>query len=155
MPLATLIERGQVKDLDLSGFVAVEATSLVSEVLEQMRSGDYSTALITEGDRLAGIFTERDILHKITTQPARLDSTVREWMTPNPDTVNPETNLLDALRLMNRGHYRDLPVVDGAGRLLGNVTDDSILWYLADRLQAEVINLPPDPDQVPKAPEGA
>ena len=47
---------------------------------------------------------------------------VREWMTPNPVTVNPTDTLPEAVQLMKSGGFRRLPVMEG-GKLVGIVTD--------------------------------
>lgn len=46
--------------------------------------------------------------------------TVVRVMTPNPDTASPNTTVLDALKLMNEGHYLNLPVLDN-GIVVGMV----------------------------------
>ena len=56
---------------------------------------------------------------------------------------------------MNSGHFRDIPVVDARGQVLGNLTDNAVARYLCEGLQAEVMNLPPDPNQVHRTVEGA
>lgn len=53
---------------------------------------------------------------------------VRELMTPNPVTVNPDTSVPAALRLMRERKVRRLPVVDSHGRLVGIVSDKDLLW---------------------------
>lgn len=68
---------------------------------------------VLAGGRLIGIFSERDILKKVVAAGRDPDTiTVAEAMTPNPQTVGPETSLTDALALMTDGHFRHLPVVD-------------------------------------------
>lgn len=52
---------------------------------------------------------------------------VREFMTPNPVTISPDTSLPDALRLMNERKVRRLPVIDSRGRLVGIVSDRDLL----------------------------
>jgi acetoin utilization protein AcuB len=53
---------------------------------------------------------------------------VRELMTPNPATVQPDTPVTNALRLMREHKVRRLPVVDGHGRLVGIVSDKDLLY---------------------------
>lgn len=53
---------------------------------------------------------------------------VRELMTPNPVTIQPDTSVPDALRLMRERKVRRLPVVDSHGRLVGIVSDKDLLW---------------------------
>ena len=155
MRLNEEIRSGLVGHLDLHSYVATDTSTPVRQVLELMRHSDRTTALITENGQLVGIFTERDVLRKIVSRPNALDQPVEAFMTPNPKVVGPDVNLVGALRRMNEGHFRDLPVTGPDGKILGNLTDNEVVRHLADRLQAEVINLPPDPNQVPKTVEGA
>ena len=144
-----------VRHLDLGDYVTAEQALAVREVMVRMRRCDTSTALITDGGRLSGIFTERDVLLKVVHRPEAWDTPVSQFMTAAPVSVDPAAAVAEALHLMNEGHFRDLPVVDADGHILGNLTDNAIVDHLCDHLQAEVINLPPVPDQVPKTVEGA
>jgi CBS domain-containing protein len=142
--------------MDLTEYVLAEEGLPVGEVVRRMRTCRCSTALITGPDgSLAGIFTERDVLHKAVTHPANWPLPVRELMTPDPVALGPRASVRAALRQMTEGHFRDLPVVGEDGKILGNLTDNAIVRHLADHLQAEVLNLPPDPDQTPDTVEGA
>ncbi len=145
----------RVSHLDLSRYTAVETGTPVSQVLRLMREQRRNCVLITDAGRLAGIFTERDVLRKIVQAPETWSRPVDEFMTPNPDTVRPDDQVARALELMNAGHYRNVPVVDDQGRLVGNVTHYAIIAFLSDRFPEEIYNLPPEPYQVPKAPAGA
>jgi CBS domain-containing protein len=51
---------------------------------------------------------------------------VKERMTRNPITVTPEEALKDAVRKMERGHFRHLPVVDNDGKLIGMLSDRDV-----------------------------
>jgi CBS domain-containing protein len=155
MSIVNEIQRGVVGHLDLQGYVQADASAPVAEVLRLMCRYDRTTALITRDDRIAGIFTERDVLKKIAGREEVLDRPVSEFMTPDPTVIGPEANILSAVRVMNEGHFRDIPVVNAEGKILGNLTDNAIVSRLADRLQAEVINLPPDPNQIVKTVDGA
>ncbi len=118
------------------------------------RAERNSVCLVTANDRLAGIFTERDILRKVVDTPSRLDAPVDEIMTSEPITVGPEASTATALQLMNDHHIRNLPVVSGNGTIIGNMTHQSIINYLAARYPIEVLNLPPDLERFPRKPEG-
>jgi len=155
MSVIAHIKSGQVGHLDLEGYVTADDGTLVRDLLVQMRRFDRTTALLTREGRLSGIFTERDVLQQVLTQPETLDRPVRELMTAGPTMLHPGETVLEALRKMNEGHFRDLPVVSAEGKILGNLTDNAIVRFIADHMPAEVLNLPPDPDQVPRTPEGA
>jgi CBS domain-containing protein len=144
-----------VTHLDLSVFTTAESGEPVRTVLERMRRAGHGCALVRQRGRLVGIFTERDALQKVVDRPETWEGPVDAVMTAGPDTVAPNDPVATALRFMNRGHYRNVPVVDADGNIVGNLTHYAILNFFSDRFQQEIYNLPPDPDQVPKAPEGA
>jgi CBS domain-containing protein len=155
MSLERDLRAEKVGYLDLSYYTRVERGATVREVLARMRREGQGCALITEADRLVGIFTERDVLKKVIDRPETWDRPVETVMTADPDTVSPTELVATAMGLMNRGHYRNVPVLEADGTLVGNLTHYAILRFFSDRLQQEIYNLPPDPDQVPRAPEGA
>jgi CBS domain-containing protein len=155
MSLERDLQAERVGQLDLSAYTTVAPTARVGAVLEQMRCDRCGCALVVEEGRLVGIFTERDVLCKLVDVPEQWERPIHEFMTPRPDTVGPNDRVGAAMQRMNRGHYRNVPVVDAAGGVVGNLTHYAILQFFSDRFQHEIYNLPPEPDQVPKAPEGA
>jgi CBS domain-containing protein len=56
---------------------------------------------------------------------------------------------------MQTGRYRNVPLVDDDGRLVGVVRQNDIIRYLAESFPEELLNLPPRPHQAMKEPEGA
>ncbi len=89
-----------------------EAT--VSEAVALMRERRIGAVLVLEDQRLAGIFTERDVLTRIVAEGR--DAAVAplsEVMTRDPDTVAPDDAAIDALDRMSSRGYRHLPVVAG------------------------------------------
>ena len=149
------LRRQKVSRLELSGFVTVKVWTPVFEVLRLMRE-EHVNAVLVEGDEgLAGIFTERDVLLKVADDPSMWKLPVGQVMTPSPQTVSPDTPIIEALRLMNAGHYRNLPVMDGAGKIVGNLSQYVVVHFLTDRFPLEIYNLPPDPELIPQTKEGA
>lgn len=149
------LQSERVSHLDLSKYSTVESGTPVNEVLDKMRKQRRNCVLVTNEGRLIGIFTERDVLRKIVRFPSTWSRPIDEFMTPDPETVQQDDLIARALELMNAGHYRNVPVVDEQGKLVGNVTHYALIAFLSDRFPEEVYNLPPEPDQVPKAPAGA
>jgi CBS domain-containing protein len=127
----------------------------VAQAVELMRRERVGCLLICQGERLVGIFTERDLLRRVLAPGKPLTLAVAECMTPNPVVVNPKESIGAAVRRMEEGGYRHLPVVDNAGRPLGVLSVKRIVHYLVEHFPGTVYNLPPDPDAVPLQPEGA
>ncbi|MEZ4679314.1 MAG: CBS domain-containing protein [Caldilineaceae bacterium] len=154
MTLESELRAEQVSHLDLSGFSTATRDTPIRAVIEQMRNEKHNVCLVTTHDRLVGIFTDRDILTKVVDQPGILDQPIETVMTTDPTTATADMSAADALRLMQKGHFRNLPVLDKNGKILGDMTHQSVLDYLAARYPIEVLNLPPDPERFPRKPEG-
>ncbi len=87
-----------------------------------MRKHSVGAVLIIEDETLKGILTVNDMTYRVIAEGLDPDKTLLgEVMTPDPDTVSSDTTAIDALRLMQDGDYRHLPIVDG-GRVLGLVS---------------------------------
>lgn len=144
----------QVSHLDLSRFCLVASGTAVRETLDEMRNHKTNVCLITSGSKLIGILTERDVLTKVATAPESLHKPVDEIMTANPITVKPDSSAADALWLMDDKKFRNLPVVNDNGKIVGNMTHQAVISFLAARYPIEVLNRPPRPDQFPRKQEG-
>lgn len=135
--------------------LTLEADTLVRAAVETMRAGRSGCLLVTSGGRLVGLFTERDLLTRVLAARRSLDTPLREVMTPNPVTAEPQEPLRVAIRRMQEGGYRHLPIVDSAGRPVGILSARQVVHYIVEHFPAVVFNQPPDPRQFPTAPEGA
>lgn len=144
----------RVSHLDLSNFCQSASGTAVREALANMRQNKTNVCLITNGNKLVGILTERDVLTKIATNPDSLDGVIDDIMTANPITVTPDTSAADALWLMDEKQFRNLPVVGRDGKIKGNMTHQAVISFLAARYPLEVLNRPPRPDQFPRKQEG-
>ena len=92
--------------------LAVAPGDGLKQVAERMVSRDVGAALVTEGEKLVGIVTERDVLRAV----ARgIDESTRiaSLMTPNPETMEPDESTQHAAVLMIHGGFRHLPIVEG------------------------------------------
>ena len=65
-----------------------------------------------------------------------------------------QQTIRDAIELMQTGRYRNVPIVDDRGRLVGVVRQVEIIKYLAESFPEELLNLPPRPHQKMRQPEG-
>lgn len=94
----------------------------VFDALRLMAEHDVGALLVMEGERLAGIFSERDYARKvILLGKASRDTLVREIMTANVHVVSPAHTVDDCMALMSDLRVRHLPVVDD-GRVVGVIS---------------------------------
>jgi CBS domain-containing protein len=84
----------------------------LKEVAERMVSRDVGAALVTEGERLVGIVTERDVLRAVA-RGIDEGTRVADLMTPDPETMEPDESTQHAAVLMIHGGFRHLPIVEG------------------------------------------
>ena len=85
---------------------------------------------------MAGIFTGRDALRVLARAKGAAATQVREAMTKDPMTLAPQGTAIDALRIMNEGGFRHLPVVDN-GKIVGVVSRNDFTGIEIDRLDEE------------------
>ena len=131
-------------------------TALADCVAAIQRSGTGDSVFVCEASgRLVGVLTERDIFSRIVGGTIDLDLPVEALMTTEPNTLDLDQTIRDAILLMQTGRDRHVPVVDSAGRLVGVVRQADIIKYLAESFPEELLNLPPRPHQRMKEPEGA
>lgn len=109
--------------------------------------------IVSDDGRVAGIFTERDLLTKVLGGNVNLDSPISEWMQPVVETLSSEATIGDAVRLMNEKSFRNVPLVK-RGELVGSISVFDIITYLAECYPKATMNLPPLPAQVMDTVEG-
>jgi len=98
-------------------FVSVAPGDPVTVAVAGMRAKGTNCALVVDGDKLVGIFTERDFLQKIAAEkrdPAR--TSMRDVMTPEPETLRAHDSVTYAINRMAVRKYRNVPIVDRNGR---------------------------------------
>ena len=102
--------------------VKVRPEQSVLDAIKVLAQEDIGAAIVMTGDRLAGIFSERDYTRKVILKGRSSDSTrVEEIMTPNVVVVSPRTRTRECMALMTEKNIRHLPVVE-EGRVIGMVS---------------------------------
>jgi len=109
-----------VRDLMSSPVVTCEAGTSLAQAAKSMRDAAIGSVVVTDGGKVAGILTERDLLRAAAAAAATAE-TVEMWMTANPDVLGPDEEVDAAWTSLAHHQYRHLPVVDGH-RLVGVVS---------------------------------
>jgi CBS domain-containing protein len=145
--LGDAIARQPIRSLaSLKPPLCVPVTASVPEAIAKMTKHGIGCVLVTENDRLVGVFTERDVLRKLAgagVDPA--SKQISEVMTRDPECLTLDDGIAFALNLMSVGGFRHIPLIDEKGRPTGVVAMRAIVDYMVDLFPREVLNLPPVP----------
>jgi CBS domain-containing protein len=117
-------------DLGAPPPLLVAADTPVDTVIRQMQEAGVDCVLVMVGDRLVGIFTDRDAVLKAAGK--RLESFhVRDFMTPDPVVLRHDDPIAIAIHKMAVGGFRHIPIVED-GRPTGVVTARDVFHHLAE-----------------------
>lgn len=121
--------------------VGLEAT--VADAIHKMLDYHVGAVVVVDREfRVAGMFTERDVLRKMSL--TRLDpqtTSIRELMTTPVEMATRGTGPGEALTTMLERHFRHLPVADDNGKLLGVLSIRNLLEWRVDDLSRELESL--------------
>jgi CBS domain-containing protein len=122
---------------------AVSPDASVADAIRTMLERRVGAVAVIDSERrVAGIFTERDVLRKLALSGRDPEKTpVRELMTTPVELATPMTGPAEALVTMVERHYRHLPVVDNGGKLLGMLSIRNLLQWRIDDLSQELGSL--------------
>lgn len=95
---------------------AIRSGDTVTKAIRLMKNRGSDCALVVDGGKLVGIFTERDFLYRVIAEQ-RLPSETRvgEVMTPDPETLKSGDSIAYAINRMVLRGFRNIPIVDDAG----------------------------------------
>jgi CBS domain-containing protein len=111
--------------------------TFVATAAKRMAARNVGAILVVEGDRLVGIFTERDVVGRVVAPGLDARATrLGDVMTGDVQTVHPDKPFGYAMVVMHEGGFRHLPVVED-GKLVGIVSSRSALDPELDEFAAE------------------
>jgi CBS domain-containing protein len=110
--------------------LVVDAATPLLDAVREMDRRSVGAVLVLDGDRLQGVFTERDVLRAVARGYADTP-TVGDWMTPQPETIEPDETTEHAAVLMIHGGFRHLPVVE-LGKVVGILSIRDLMRSVLD-----------------------
>lgn len=117
--------------------VSIAGDRTVADAVALLTERRIGAVPVMEGDAVAGIFSERDVIHCLQRHgAAALSRQVAQEMTAPAITVGPDESVLAALALMTRRRIRHLPVVEGS-RCIGFVSIGDLVKYRIERIESE------------------
>ena len=129
--------RGQLlgESLDALGITApetIEASADVNEAIRRMHDKGIDCVLVTEGDRLVGIFTDRDAVLKVA-GGAGGSRPIGDLMTQDPVVLRHDETIAVAINKMAVGGFRHIPIVED-GRPAGVITARDVFHHLVETI---------------------
>lgn len=102
--------------------IRIASDATVFDAVKVMVERNVGALLVTDGDEITGIFTERDYLRRIAVEGRRSrDTSVRDVMSSPVVVITPETSVEESMAMMSERRIRHLPVVD-EGRVAGMIS---------------------------------
>lgn len=119
----------------------IECDETVYKALEVMAEANISAVMVTENDKIVGIFTERDYSRKceLKSRSAK-ETSVRDLMTKKMLTVTPDTSMDQCMGLMKQYHIRHLPVIQG-DKMVGMVSMRDVVDVLISERESTIKGL--------------
>ena len=102
-----------LRDLMSTRVALTSPDTSVADAAASMVKANIGSAIVMQGRFLAGILTERDVLRSAASGEDLRATRVSDWMTPDPQSVSPDTSVEEAAEIMLKNGFRHLPVVEG------------------------------------------
>ena len=128
----------QVKDIMTKVVITIDASKTVFEAAELMATKGLGCLVVVIKGFPVGIITERDIVRRIVAKRASVDLKVTEVMTKRLITVNPDTSLREAARVLSTNKIRRLPVLK-ENKLVGIVVASDFVRNVGKKTTTEEI----------------
>ncbi|MBX7143376.1 MAG: CBS domain-containing protein [Oligoflexia bacterium] len=116
-----------------------EKEPLISGIRRLQQKNIGGVLIVNAGQKLVGIFTERDYLHRVALSDLPFEGrSMGEFMTTTPQTVLASSSVSIAFNYLSQGGYRHLPVVDSGEKLIGVLTVRNFMRYLSREIMSEL-----------------
>ncbi|MGW1952796.1 CBS domain-containing protein [Streptomyces sp. NPDC001920] len=135
-----------VRDVMTTDPATVEPQTSVQAVARMMRDEDIGAVLVTEGERLRGLVSDRDLVIRAMAEGSDPDrTTVAEACSEDLVTVGPDDDLIVAVRVMREHSVRRVPVVDRESHPVGIVSiGDLAIERDPDSALGDISSKPPN-----------
>ena len=122
--------------------VTVKPEATVMTAVQIMAEESIGAIAVTEGSRLTGIFSERDLMFRVVLEKRDPERThVRDVMTSPVETIHRDSTADEALKAMLEQHIRHLPIIDRDGTLCGMISMRSLLHEKVEDLTVQLDSL--------------
>lgn len=117
--------------------LSIEPSATMADAVDKMVAHCCGCLVVSKGESMVGIISERDVLRAISGASETLDKiSVAARMSKNVITGTPDQNINDTMGLMTKNHVRHLPVLDN-GRLAGLISIGDVVKAQHQKLEME------------------
>lgn len=136
--------------------ICVDVSAQLDQVIAGMAERNQGCVLVTRQGVLAGIFTERDLLRRVSGKVDPTRTRIDVVMTPDPEAVAFHDTVAAVLNKMTVGGFRHVPLVDVKRRPVGVLSVKDVVHFFVRNFPRHVLNVAPDPSlHKPDEPGGA
>ncbi len=150
-----IFQTDPISSLGLPSPVSIGRDASVGAALAAVQQHGQGYVLVVENGKPVGIMSEREVLMRIVARDVKYAENVDTYMSHAPETLTSKEPIATAIRMMNEGGERNIPIVDGSGRAVAVLRTIDIIRFLAEAFPAQLLNLPPRPHQMIADSEGA
>jgi len=131
MRISEVLSSKPIKDV-----ITVAPDATVRELVALLARHNVGALVVCEGEELAGIVSERDVVRRLQEDETVLDRPVSSIMTSEVKTCAPDMRVNDLMQVMTTGRFRHMPVLDD-GRLVGIVSIGDVVKHRMNELEFE------------------
>jgi CBS domain-containing protein len=150
-----IFQTDPISSLGLPSPVSIGRDASVGTALAAVQKHGQGYVLIVENGRPVGLMSEREVLMRIVARDVKYAENVDKYMSHAPETLTSKEPIATAIRMMNEGGERNIPIVDTNGLAVAVLRTTDIIHFLAEAFPTQLMNLPPRPHQLIPEPEGA
>ncbi|MSQ61535.1 MAG: CBS domain-containing protein [Dehalococcoidia bacterium] len=150
-----IFQTDPISSLGLEKPVTVGRSASVGTALSAVQSRGKGYVLVVDAGSPLGIMSEREVLMRIVARDVSYRDNVEQYSDMSVPTLTERDRIAEAIRIMLETGAQNIPIVDGAGYAAAVLRAVDIMQFLAEAFPAQVLNLPPRPDQQMVKPEGA
>jgi CBS domain-containing protein len=131
MRISEVLSSKPIKDV-----ITVTPDATVRELVGLLAQHNVGALVVCDGDELAGIVSERDVVRRLQEDETVLDREVSSIMTSEVKTCAPDQRVTDLMQVMTTGRFRHMPVLED-GRLVGIVSIGDVVKHRMNELEFE------------------
>lgn len=154
--IEAILQKDNLRQVELEPIVTVSKTATILETIQKIKEEpEVKLAIVVENEKPIGVLTHRGVMLNVALSEKNLNAPIENAMTPISETLTLDSSLQKTLDVLNRKSRRTMPIVDAEGKVLGAITARALINHIVAYYPTTVYNLPPNPQQVSSAADGA